>query len=256
MPRQPRLILPDVAVHIIQRGNNRAACFRGDSDYLLYLLHLRELSLKLRCEVHAYCLMTNHVHLLMTPRSAGECIALLRDLGQRYVQYFNRHHRRTGTLWEGRFRSCLAESARYVLACYRYIELNPVRAGMVDHPGNYVWSSYTANAGRRSDSLLSPHPEYLALGADSPSRHATYLGLFEDALAPSILGAIREATNGGYPLCSESFKYAIETANGRRIERGRPGRPTKSEQPDLVRWKSGSDPDFQRPPRRRRSCDW
>src|SRR5258706_826975 len=133
MPRQPRLILPGVALHIIQRGNNRGACFVDESDYRLYLLHLRELAFKLECRVHAYCLMTNHVHLLLTPVSSDACVALMRDLGQRYVQYFNRRHHRTGTLWEGRFRSCVAESASYALACYRYIELNPVRASMVDH---------------------------------------------------------------------------------------------------------------------------
>lgn len=147
MPRQPRLILPEVAVHIIQRGNNRGACFHADSDYLVYLLHLRELSSKFDCSVHAYCLMPNHVHLLLTPGSPDSCTGLMRDLGQRYVQYFNRRHRRSGTLWEGRFRSCVAESARYVLACYRYIELNPVRAGLVSDPRAYPWSSFRANVG-------------------------------------------------------------------------------------------------------------
>lgn len=225
MPRQPRLILPGVAVHIIQRGNNRAACFRDESDYLLYLLHLRELARKMDCTVHAYCLMTNHVHLLMTPGSADGCIALMRDLGQRYVQYFNRHHARTGTLWEGRFRSCVTESARYVLACYRYIELNPVRAGMVGHPSLYRWSSHAANVGLRIDSLVTPHPDFVSLGGS-----AAYRDLFGQGLEASVLDTIREATNGGYPLGSESFKYGIATG-GRRIDRGRAGRPAKSEQP-------------------------
>ncbi len=229
MPRQPRLILPGVAVHIIQRGNNRAACFRDESDYRLYLLHLRELAARLDCEVHAYCLMTNHVHLLMTPTSAEGCIALMRDLGQRYVQYFNRHHRRSGTLWEGRFRSCVAESARYVLACYRYIELNPVRAEMVDHPARYPWSSYGANTGMRDDVLISPHAEFLALGSDEMKRYSAYRQMFGQALDPSVVGAIREATNGGYPLGSESFTRSIAAPSGRRLERGRPGRPAKSQ---------------------------
>jgi putative transposase len=158
MPRQSRLIVPQVAVHIIQRGNNRNACFRGESDYLVYLLHLRDLSATLDCSVHAYCLMTNHVHLLVTPASREACISLMRNLGQRYVQYFNRRHLRTGTPWEGRFRSCVAESARYVLACYRYIELNPVRAGIVSRPTDYAWSSHAVNIGMRSDTLTSPIP--------------------------------------------------------------------------------------------------
>ena len=130
MPRLARFILPGVAVHIVQRGNNRAACFRRDGDYTLYLLHLRELAAALDCAVHAYCLMTNHVHMLITPPSAQACMALMRNLGQRYVQHFNRVYERTGTLWEGRYRSCVVQSAQYVLACYRYIEHNPVRARM------------------------------------------------------------------------------------------------------------------------------
>ena len=166
MPRQSRLVLPGVALHIIQRGNNRQACFRGDGDYLLYLLHLRELATRHGCAVHAYCLMTNHVHLLMTPSIEDALSTLMRNLGQRYVQYFNRRYGRTGTLWEGRFRSCIAESARYVLACYRYIELNPVRAGLTDHPGNYLWSSYRFNVDGLEDQLITAHPEYLGLGHD------------------------------------------------------------------------------------------
>jgi putative transposase len=155
MPRQPRYMAPGVAAHIVQRGHNRAVCFRRDSDYLLYLLHLRELSEKHGCHVHAYCLMTNHVHILLTPATSDACTLLMRDLGQRYVQHFNRRYGRTGTLWEGRFRSFIAETARYVLACYRYIELNPVDAGMVNDPATYPWSSYGANTGTRVDSLLS-----------------------------------------------------------------------------------------------------
>ena len=147
MPRHARAILPEVAVHIIQRGNNRSACFHRDADYLVYLDHLRELSQRHGCEIHAYCLMTNHVHLLATPRAANACALLMKNLGQRYVQYVNRSRERTGTLWEGRFRSCIAQSERYVMACYRYIELNPVRAGMVARAGDYRWSSYLANAG-------------------------------------------------------------------------------------------------------------
>ena len=227
MPRPSRLILPGVAVHIIQRGNNRVACFRNDNDYLMYLAHLRQLSEKYDCAVHAYCLMTNHVHLLLTPQAADACTGLMRDLGQRYVQYFNRRQERTGTLWEGRFRSCIAESALYVLGCYRYIELNPVRAGMVDHPTGYLWSSYAVNSGARSDPLITPHPEYVALAAEKENRCAVYRALFEQRLEPGLQKAIREATNGGYPLASEAFKQTVLAPLGCRTEPGQVGRPVK-----------------------------
>ena len=227
-------------MHIIQRGNNRMACFRGDSDYLLYLALLRELAEKLLCAVHAYCLMTNHVHLLLTPGAETACADLMRNLGQRYVQYFNSRYERTGTLWEGRFRSCLTESAGYVLACYRYIELNPVRAGIVGHPSAYPWSSHMANAGLLSDGMLSPHAEFFALGNDLATRQAAYRALVEEPLGSTMLEAIRDATNGGYPLVSEAFKTRIPRA---RAERGQPGRPSASS-PCSVEKKSGSDPDL------------
>jgi putative transposase len=223
MPRSLRLILPGVAVHIIQRGNDRADCFRCDSDYLVYLAHLRHVSRKYDCAVHAYCLMTNHVHLLMTPSAADACTGLMRDLGQRYVQYFNGRHERTGTLWEGRYRSCLAESARYVLACYRYIELNPVRARMIDHPGGYLWSSYAVNAGTRSDPFIVPHAEYGALSDRTGARSAAYRALFEHELDPALQQAIRDATNAGYPLASNAFKAGVLAPLGWKMEGRRPG---------------------------------
>jgi putative transposase len=182
MPRPLRNIVPGVAVHLIQRGNNRAACFRRESDYLLYLLHLRELSARLECAVHAYCLMTNHVHLLVSPSSAEACKRLMKQLGQRYAQYFNRTYSRTGPLWDGRYHSSVAASARYVLGCYRYIELNPVAAGMVNHPTLYTWSSYRANALGKDDRIVSPHAEYLALGLDAVAQRNSYTALFHEAM--------------------------------------------------------------------------
>jgi putative transposase len=167
--------------------------------------------------------MTNHVHLLMTPSAAGACTGLMRDLGQRYVQYFNREHERTGTLWEGRFRSCLAESPRYVVACHRYIELNPVRAGMVDHPAGYLWSSYAVNSGMRSDPLLSPHPDVETLGNDAASRYVAYRQLFDERLDPVFVQNIRDATNAGYPLASDAFKANVLEPLGWKMEPGKPG---------------------------------
>lgn len=246
MPRQQRMILADVAVHIVQRGNNRGACFFGPGDYRLYLVQLRGLAKNLACAVHAYCLMTNHVHLLVTPPSAAACVALMRNLGQRYVQYINRTYGRTGTLWEGRYRSCPAESARYVLACYRYIELNPVRAAIADDPADYPWSSYHANADAQASSWLTPHPEYLDLGGDSERRKAAYRAMVHSELAPKILNDIRQATGGGYPLGSEEFKTRLSKTLGRRVHRGRAGRPLVNRGQPICEHaaKSGSDPEF------------
>lgn len=208
MPRQARLVLPGVALHVIQRGHNRNACFRETSDYFIYLKHLRELSAALHCAVHAYCLMTNHVHVLLTPPNAEACARLMRSLGQRYAQHFNRHYQRSGAIWEGRYRSCITQSPRYVLACYRYVEMNPVRAGMVADPGDYRWSSYAVNTGARSDGLITPHAELSALGHDRESRISAYRDLFSRD-AEADLAEIRRCTNGGYPLASEPFKAKI-----------------------------------------------
>lgn len=224
MPRQARIVLPGIALHVVQRGNDRHACFRHDGDRFLYLLHLRELADKHGCAVHAYCLMTNHVHLLLTPLTTGSVSELMRDLGQRYVQYVNRAYGRTGTLWEGRFRSCIVESARYVLACYRYIELNPVRAGMVGCASDYPWSSHRSNAGLQADRLVTSHPEFAALASDQASRHKAYREFFEHSLEPTLENDIRAATSGGYPLGSESFKKNLALAPGQRLAPGRRGR--------------------------------
>jgi len=208
------------------------ACFREDSDFLLYLAYLRVLARKFECAVHAYCLMTNHVHLFLTPTYADACGGLMKELSQRYAHYFNKRYKRTGTLWEGRFRSCVAESARYVLACYRYIELNPVRAGMTSHPSGYSWSSYPVNSGQRSDPLVRAHAEYTALGESPEIRHAAYKRLVADSLDPSVLASIRHATNGGYPLVSDDLKARLASSPTRKLDRGRAGRPVRKSVPD------------------------
>ncbi len=218
-------MLPNVAVHIIQRGNNRSACFFAEEDYALYLFHLERLAARFDCSVHAWCLMTNHVHLLMTPGTDASCGLLMKHLGQRYVQYVNRVRKRTGTLWEGRFRSCLAQTENYVLACYRYIELNPVRAGMTRHPRDYPWSSYRANAEGIPNGLRAPHPEYVRLGESSETQRAAYRGLFTDQLDVRLADEIRAATNGGFALGNEHFQAQVSLRLGRRVSKGRPGRP-------------------------------
>lgn len=146
MARQPRYVLPGQPQHVIQRGNNRDVIFVAEADYRFYLDKLKDACDRMGCEVHAYVLMTNHVHLLMTPYEENSLGRVMQSLGRRYVQYFNYRYRRTGTLWEGRYRATLIDAESYLLTCYRYIELNPVRAGMVSHPGDYPWSSYRSNA--------------------------------------------------------------------------------------------------------------
>jgi len=225
MARPPRLSFPGIALHIVQRGVDRQPCFREDSDYLVYLTFLGDLTVRTQCALHAYCLMTNHVHLLLTPAGEHSCAKLMRELGQRYVPYFNRRYGRTGTLWEGRFRSCLVDSARYVLVCHRYIELNPVRAGMVAAPPAYRWSSHAGNIGVQGNRLLTPHSEYLALGADLAYRQAAYRALFEQGDEPSFVDAVRDATNGGYALVGEELKAKLAQAGVRHLERVKPGPP-------------------------------
>ncbi len=225
MPRRARLSLPGIPWHIIQRGNNRSACFFADEDYRLYLNHLTELAERFACAVHAYVLMTNHVHLLLTPEEADGPALLMKHLGQRYVQYVNRTYRRSGTLWEGRFRSCLTQTEDYVLACYRYIELNPVRADMVRHPRAYKWSSYRTNAEGRDDPLITPHDQYRRLGRTWATRRETYRALFKAQFDARELNEIRDATNGNYALGTQRFQEQIEAALGQRAQRGKAGRP-------------------------------
>jgi putative transposase len=227
MPRRARLAVAGIPWHIIQRGNNRQACFYAAADYQRYLQDLGHQAGKFCCLIHAYCLMTNHVHLLVTPERADSAALMMKHLGQRYVQYINRTYRRSGTLWEGRFRSCLAQKETYVLVCYRYIELNPVRAGMVDHPAEYVWSSYRSNGQGMKNALLDPHPLYRALGQTREARCRHYRDLFRVHLEPELIGEIRQATNGNYVLGDSRFSAEIEAMLRRRVTPGKAGRPAK-----------------------------
>lgn len=232
MPRRPRLTLPHVPVHLIQRGNNRQPCFVADEDYRCYLDWLKEYADKAGCRIHAYVLMTNHAHLLVSADRGEAPGELMKALGQRYVQYFNRTYQRSGTLWEGRYRSCLTQAEHYFLACQRYIELNPVRAAMVQHPADYRWSSYRANAQGEHSSLITPHDVFLGLGLAADSRQAAYRELFRTELEPGLVDQIRLATNGNFSLGNPRFAEELAAALGRRVTPGRSGRPRKLPEPE------------------------
>jgi putative transposase len=178
MPRRSRICLAGYPLHVIQRGANRSACFAADRDRRTYLGLLDELADMYGCGIHAYVLMTNHVHLLMTPQRSDAASLLMKHMGQRFTQYVNRKHNRTGPLWDGRFKSCVVDSETYLLRCYRYIELNPVRAAMVRSPHEYEWSSFRVNARGEPSLFVVPHPSYMSLGAESEERRAAYRALF------------------------------------------------------------------------------
>lgn len=229
MPRAARLDVAGVAQHVVQRGNDRQACFFREADYVRYLQDLREASLKFDCLVHAYVLMTNHVHLLVTPIEAGNVGRLMQAVGRRYVRYINDTLARTGTLWEGRYKSCLVDSERYVLACYRYIELNPVRAGMVLDPGDYRWSSYRRNALGDHDPLLASHPVYEQIAHESGERQLGYRELVAQGIDDEGLDALRLYVQRQRALGSPRFQGQIERQLERRAGLGRPGRPGKAD---------------------------
>jgi putative transposase len=227
MPRHARLVIPDVPVHLIQRGHNRNACFFCEDDFQYYLRWMMRFAKEAGCEIHAYVLMTNHVHLALTPHDAGGLALLMKMLNQRYVAHINKKRNWTGTLWEGRFRSCLIFDQSYFLTCMRYIELNPVRAGMVGHPRDYPWSSYRANADGAYNPCITPHAIYKALGnteADQRSAYRTIVLSQEDEIATDN---IRRATNGNFVLGETTSTEELATALGRRVTPGKRGRPHK-----------------------------
>jgi putative transposase len=227
MPRRPRIHLDHVPLHIIQRGHNRQACFFAEEDYHTYLHWLGEALALHGCALHAYVLMTNHVHLLLTPQDAHAVPRLLMSLGRRYVQYVNRSYRRTGTLWDSRYKSSVIQDERYLLTCMRYIEMNPVRAAMVDDPAHYRWSSYRSNGLAQADARVMPHSIYEALGTDSIGRSEAYRALFRTGLDAKALADIRLSLNQSQPLGDSRFHAQIEAATGVRREPRRRGRPSK-----------------------------
>jgi putative transposase len=228
MPRLPRCAPPGIPQHIIQRGNDRQPCFDDPSDFAVYLSRLDESARRHCVDIHAWVLMTNHVHLLVTPHSRHGVSDMMQSLGRDYVSWFNHHHERTGTLWEGRFKSCLVDTEHYLFQCYRYIEMNPVRAGMVSHPADYWWSSFRCNALGRRSKIVVPHDVYLQLGKSMDERAAAYRQMFLQELSDRQLEEIRAAIKSGTILGSERFKDDCEARLGRRIRPGVRGRRSGS----------------------------
>jgi len=231
MPRKQRFFLPGVPAHLVQRGNNRQAVFYDDSDYRAYLGWLVEGAQRYGCAIHAYVLMTNHVHLLLTPRDRDSISRVLQYVGRRYVPYVNHRYGRTGTLWEGRFKASVIDASEYLLRCYRYIELNPVRAGMVDSPRGYRWSSHRANAQGAADPAVSPHEVYLGLGKDAQTRRAAYRQWFRGHVEEQHIDEIRACLQTGTPLGNDRFRGDIERALKVKVGQASRGRPRGRERP-------------------------
>ncbi len=208
-------------MHIIQRGNNRISCFHGNSDYLAYLSMLDDSARRSGCQVHAYVLMTNHVHLLVTPGAENSAPKLMKSLGERYVQYVNRRYGRVGTLWQGRYRSCLVQDDSYFLVCQRYMDMNPVRASMVSNPGLYQWSSHRFYAYGDYNPIITPHEVVSALGQSKTACQLAYRELFDSPLSEDNVEKLRDATNNNFAFCDSRFADQLSTTLGRSVQRSK-----------------------------------
>ncbi|MCP3870382.1 MAG: transposase [Gammaproteobacteria bacterium] len=217
MARRSRVCLSGIPQHIIQRGNNQQVCFGSAEDHAAYVHWLAEASEKYRVAIHAWVLMTNHVHLLATPETQDGLSKVMQIVGRHYVRYFNCSYCRTGTLWEGRFKSCVIDAEDYLLVCQRYIELNPVRTGMAQKPSDYRWSSYHSNALAKKTHLWTPHGTWLQLGKTHQERSAAYRKLFAGYASPDELKKVRDSVNKGLALGNNRFRDEIERLSGRRM---------------------------------------
>ena len=225
MARLQRATPTGIPVHILHRGNNRQACFKNNGDYSAFLWWLREYSEKFMVEIHTWALMENHYHLLCTPRIEDGLSRMIQALGRQYVRYFNRLNQRTGTLWEGRYRSCLVQPDSYLLEVYRYIELNPVRAALASNPAEFNWSSYQINASGKPSALCKPHAEYLKLGETRAECAENYKVMCENGLDEKRLEEIRKSINKGLAFGDEEYKIEVEELTGRRQKALKSGRP-------------------------------
>lgn len=229
MPRQARVILPGVPHHIFQRTQEGTACFRSDQDYQIYLSWLREYLDRTQCTLHAYVIMRSEVHLLITPDALWSCGELMRRLGQRYTLYANQKYGLTGPLWETRYRSCIVCERSHILACYRYIETTPVRAGKVAAAEDYPWTSFRVNALGEETDLIRQEDAYYSLGANPKERQRYYLEAFGNAEEAVSMGRLERMALGNRPFASDALVPHLESRIGRRVTLGVPGRPRRQE---------------------------
>jgi putative transposase len=227
MPRKPRMYLPGVPCHVIQRGNNRDATFFAEQDYQYYLECLYDAARKYHVKIHAYVLMTNHVHLLMTPQLKESISLVMQSIGRRYVQYVNKEYKRTGTLWESRHKASLIDGERYLLICSRYIEMDPVSANMVEHPSQYKWTSYMCNAQGEFNKLISHHDVYDKLGFNRDERQLAYAALFDDVVDAKEFKIVRNAVRFSMPTGDSRFQMQVEQAINRKLGYSYRGRPRR-----------------------------
>ena len=226
MARLPRLTVPGYVHHVIQRGNNRQAIFTTESDYRTMLDLLAESAEKFSVAIHAYVLMGNHFHLLVTPQTPDALPHLMQAVGRRYVRYFNDFQKRSGTLWEGRYKSTLMQSERYLLACMVYIDLNPVRGSLVDQSRDYPWSSHGHYTGQRIDKLITPHALVWELGNTPFAREAAYAELVQSGISSVQQAALTDSALGGWALGTPDFVAELQKRTVRRVAKSAPGRPT------------------------------
>ena len=225
MARLQRVTPAGIPVHILHRGNNRQACFKNNGDYSAFLWWLREYSEKFMVDIHTWALMENHYHLLCTPQVEDGLSRMVQALGRQYVRYFNSQNQRTGTLWEGRYSSCLVQPNSCLLEVYRYIELNPVRASLANNPAEFNWSSYQINASGKPSALCKPHAEYLKLGETRAECAKNYKLKCESGVEEKRLEEIRKSINKGLAFGDEEFKIELEELTGRRQRAFKSGRP-------------------------------
>jgi putative transposase len=214
-------------VHIVQRGHSREPVFFEDNDYLAYLRWLKEGAERYKVDIHAYALMTNHIHILATTGDTDGITRMMQYVGRHYVPYINHTYGSSGSIWEGRYKASLIHDEEYLLACMRYIELNPVRADMVRSPAHYRWSSYRCNGQGKEDALITPHALYMALGKTLPTRLAAYKALFKAHLDSGVLDDIRSAWQTGTPLGNDYFRQKVEAKLKCKVGQARRGRPRR-----------------------------